>query len=87
MPEPGSQLGFIELAGGKREDYGHDLFLRGLNLEAVQAEEEIQGLERDAFVSVNEGMVVGKAKAVCRGQRREIRVRVIVEPVSGALES
>jgi hypothetical protein len=30
-------------------------------------------------------MVVGEAKAVCRGQRREVRIRIIVKPVSGAV--
>ena len=84
--EPRSQLGFLKLASGKREDYGYDLFLRGLNSEAVQAKEEIHGLERDAFVSVDEGMIVGEAKAVCCGQRREICTRIIVKPVSGPLE-
>lgn len=87
VAEPGSQLGLIELASGKREDEGHDLYLRGLDPETVQAEEEIHGLERGALVSINERMVVGEAKATGRGQRREIFIRIIVESVSGALES
>jgi hypothetical protein len=75
------------LTSGKREDQGRDLFLRGLDAESVQSQEEIHGLERDALVSVNEGMVVGEAKAVGSGEGREICVMIIMEPGSGALES
>jgi hypothetical protein len=83
--DPISKLGFIELAGCKGQDKRNDRFLGGFNAEAVQPEEEIHGLERDAFVPVNERMVVGETKAISRSERSEVRVRTVVELVLGTL--
>jgi hypothetical protein len=86
LTDPVGKLGFVELAGCEREDERHDLLLGGFDAEAVQAEEEIHGLEGDAFVSVNERVVVGEAKAIGRGERGKIFVRTVVESVLWALE-
>ena len=84
MPtDPVSKLGFVELAGCKGQDKGNDLFLGGFNAEAVQPEEEIHGLKRDAFVSVNERMVVRQAKAIGSCERSEVWVRTVVELILG----
>jgi len=83
--DPVSELGFIELAGCKGHDKRNDRFLRGFNAEAVQPEEEIHGLKRDAFVPVNERRVVGETKAISRGERSEVWFRTAVELVLGTL--
>ena len=86
MPtDPVSKLGFVELAGCKGQDKRNDSFLGGFNAKAVQPEEEIHGLKRDAFVPVNERMVVGQTKAISRSERREVWVRTVMELVLGTL--
>ncbi len=64
VTEPSSEARLIEVSARQRQDNGNDLFLRGFNAEAIQTEEEIHGLEGDAFVPINKGMVVGKTEAV-----------------------
>jgi len=81
--DPVSKLGFVELAGFKGQDKGNDLFLGGFNAKAVQPEEEIHGLKRDAFVPVNERMVVREAKAIGSSERSEVWVRTVVELILG----
>ena len=86
MPtDPVSKLGFVELAGCKGQDKRNNRFLGGFNAEAVQPEEEIHGLKRDAFVPVNERMVVRQTKAVSRSERSEVWVRTVMELVLGTL--
>jgi hypothetical protein len=82
LTKPGSKIGLIQLSAGERENQCDDLFLRGFNAEAVQPEEEIHGLEGDALVPVNEGMVVGETESIGCSKGRKIRVRVVVKPVS-----
>ncbi len=72
LTDPVSKLGFTELAGCEGQDNRYDRFLGGFNAEAVQPEEEIHGLECDAFVPVNKRMVVGETKAIGRGQCSEV---------------
>jgi hypothetical protein len=83
--DPVSKLVFIELAGCEGQDKRYDRFLGGFDAEAVQPEEEIHGLESDTFVPVNKRMVVGETKAISRGERSEVWVRTVVEPVLGTL--
>jgi hypothetical protein len=80
---PVSKLGFVELAGCKGQDKRNDRFLGGFNAEAVQPEEEIHGLEGNALVPINKWMVLGKAKAIGRGERGEVLVSAVVELVLG----
>ena len=86
LAEPGGEIGLIELPTGERENQDNDFFLRCFNAEAVQPEEEIHGLESDALVSIDERMVVGEAESIGRGEGGKIRVRVVVEPVSGTFD-
>jgi hypothetical protein len=86
LTDPVSQLGFVELASCEREDKGHNLFFGGLDPKAVQPEEEIHGLESDPFVPVNERMVVGETKAICRCKFGEVCRRTVVESVPWALK-
>lgn len=57
MSEPTGESGLIKVAAREREDESHDLLFGSINAEAVQAEEEVHGLEGDTFVSVHEGVV------------------------------
>jgi hypothetical protein len=83
LTDPASKLGFIELAGCEGQDERYDRLLGGFDAEAVQPEEEVHGLESDAFVPVNERMVVGETKAIGRSERSEVWVRAVVELVLG----
>ena len=86
LTDPFSKLGLVELAGCEREDKSYYLFLEGFDTEVVQPEEEIHGLESDAFVPVNERMVVGETKTIGRGKRGKIGVRTVVVSVFGTFK-
>ncbi len=58
------------------------LFLGCINAETVQPEEKIHGLEGDALVPVHKGVVVREAKTIGCSKGGEVRVRVVVEPVT-----
>ena len=77
----------MEISGCQGEDDRHDLLFGGVDAEAVQAQEEVHGLEGHALVSVHEGVVLGNPKAVCCSQRRKISVCLVVEAVSRTFES
>ena len=84
--EPSSEAGLIEVSTRQRHDNGNDLFLGGVNAEAVQTEEEIHGLEGDAFVPIHEGVVIGKTKAIGSRESGKVSVWVVMEPVAGSFE-
>ena len=85
LADPVSKLGFIQFAGCEGQDERNDRFLRGFNAEAVQPEEEIHGLEGDAFVPGNERMVVGETIAIGSCERSEVWVRTVMELGLGTL--
>lgn len=87
VAEPVGEGGLIEGASRQRQDEGDDLFLGGIYAEAVQAEEEIHGLEGDALVAVHEGMVAGESKPIGGRECRKIGVGFVSESVSRAFES
>jgi len=86
LSDPVSELGFIQFAGCEREDESDDLLLGGFDAKAVQAEEEIHGLESDAFVPVNERVVLGKPEAISRSEGGQICVGTVMELVLRALK-
>ena len=86
LADPVSKLGLIELAGCEGQDKRNDRFLGGFEAEAVQPEEDIHGLERDALVPINKRMVVGETKAIGCGERSEVWVRTVVELVLATLQ-
>lgn len=86
LTEPGSEAGLIEASTRQRQDHGNDLFLGGFNAEAIQAEEEIHGLEGNAFVPVHEGVVVSQTKAICSSESGKVGVRVVMNPVARSFE-
>ena len=86
LTEPSSEVGLFELSTRQRQDRGDDFFLGGVNAEAIQAEEEIHGLEGDPFVPVHEGVVVSQTEAIRSSKSGKIGVRVVVEPVARSFE-
>ena len=86
VTEPSSEAGLIEVSTRQRHDNGNDLFLGGVNAEAVQTEEEIHGLEGHAFVSIHEGVVIGKTEAIGSSERGKIGIWVVMIPVEGSFE-
>ncbi len=84
--EPVSESGLVEVAARQREDERDDLLFGRINTEAVQAEEEIHGLEGDALVAVHEGVVAGESKAVGGCEGCKIGVGVVKEAVSRPFE-
>jgi len=87
LTEPGSEAGLIEASTRQRQDRGNDLFLGGFNAEAIQAQEEIHGLEGNAFVPIHEGVVVGQAEAICSSESGKVCVRVVMKPVARSFEA
>ena len=86
LTKPGSKAGLIETSTRQGEDCGDDLFLGGFRAEAIQAEEEIHGLEGDALVAVHERVVLGEAEAVCCSQSGKVGVGFVPEPVARTFE-
>lgn len=86
VPEPGSQARLIQVTTRQREDRGYHPFLGGIDAEAVQTEEEVHGLEGHPLVSIDEGVVPGDPKAVCRSQRGKVSAGLEVVAVSGTFE-
>ena len=86
VTEPSSEAGLIEISTRQRHDNDNDLFLGGVNAEAVQTEEEIHGLEGHAFVPIHEGVVIGKTEAICSSESGKIRIWVVMIAVEGSFE-
>jgi hypothetical protein len=86
LTEPGSETGLIEVSTRQRQDHGNDLLLGGFNAEAIQAEKEIHGLEGDAFVPINEGMVIGQTESICGSESGKVCVSVVMKSVARSFE-
>ncbi len=86
VTEPSSEAGLIDVSTRQRHDNGNDLFLRGVNAEAVQTEEEIHGLKGDALVAIHEGMIAGESKPVSGRESRKVGLGVVKEAIARAFE-
>ena len=86
FPEPGSEAQLVEVAARQGENGTDDLFLRGVDTEPVQSQEQIHGLEGHTLVAVDKGVVLGNAEAVCGSQRRKLGFGLVMESTSGALK-
>jgi len=86
VTEPGGEFGLIHLGSGESQDDGDDFFLLGIDTEAVQAEKEIHRLKRDALVTIHERVVSCNTEPIGGGQTAEVRTRLVVIPVSWAIE-
>ena len=87
LTKPRGQIGFLQLAAGKKENESDDLFLCSRDAKAIQAKEEVHRLEGDALVSIYEGMVLGETESVGCGERGKVGPRVVVESVLWPLQS
>lgn len=86
LSKPGSQGCLIEVATCQSKNGRRDLLLGGIDAVAVQAQEEVHGLECDALVSVEERMITRDAKAVCCSKGREVGIRLVSKLIARALQ-
>jgi hypothetical protein len=84
--EPGRETLFVELSTGHGEHDGNDGLFRSHDPQAVQAEEDVHGLERHALVAVYERVVVGQRETAGSGEAGEPDVRLVVESVSRSIK-
>jgi len=86
VPKPGREFCFVQFAAGEGQHQAYDLLLRRINSQAAEAEKEVHGLECDTLVPVDEGVVSRNPKPIGGGQTKEVRSRLILEPVSWPAE-
>lgn len=86
VTEPGGEGRLIKVASGQCEHGGHNLGFGCIDAEAVKAEKEIHGLEGDALVAVDEGVVLREAEAIGGGKGSAIGALIVDEEVSRALK-
>ena len=86
IAEPGGQGRFIQIAASQGEDRGDDFLFGSFDTEAVQTEEQVHGLKCDALVSIDERVVACDAKAVSCSEGWKVCVRLVAEPIAGALQ-
>ena len=85
MSEPLGEAWLIQVTARQGEDEGDHVFLRRIDSEGVQAEEEIHRLEGDPLVAIHKRTIAGEAESVCGGELGEIGVGLVQKPVSRAL--
>jgi len=85
--EPGGETLFVEFSTGHGEHEGDDGFFRGHDPKAVEAEEDVHGLECHALVAVYERVVIGQRETVGSRESVESDIRLVVESVSRSIES
>jgi len=86
LPKPGSEAGLIELPSRQGKDGRYDVFFGGIERKAVQAEEQVHGLEGHPLVAVDEGVVLRDAESVCCSEGGEVGVVLVAESISRTFE-
>jgi hypothetical protein len=86
LSEPVGKRGFWQVTRGKSENQADHFGLLRVDTESVEAEEDVHGLEGDALVPVDEGMISSEPKPVGCCEIEEIGLRLVVEPISGSVQ-
>jgi hypothetical protein len=87
LSEPNGQLGFWQFTRGKSENQADHFGLLRVDLESVEAEEDVHCLEGNALVPVDKGMISSESKPVGCCEIEEIGLRFVEEPISGSVQS
>lgn len=86
MSEPVGETRLIQVSAGEGEDEGDNLLFWCIDPEAVQAEEEIHGLEGYPLVPVQEGMIARKPEPICGSDRGKIGLGIVEESIARAFQ-
>jgi hypothetical protein len=82
LSEPIGKLGFWQVTCGQSEDQADHVGLLRFDPESVESEEDVHGLEGDALVPIDEGVIAREPKTVRCCEIEEIGLRLVVEPIS-----
>ena len=86
VSEPGGQFGFWQVTRGKGENQVHHFWFLCLNWESVEAEEHVHGLEGQALVPVQEGVVLSEPNTIGCCEIKDIGLGLLMETISGSVQ-